>query len=368
MTSTATAPHPMNRPYPGATRCAEPGCGLTRSAKVHKVQKATAATEGAIAAVTVTETAAELAALYSNRYTQELVDDAAGMAAEATAAHAAGTDLAATWAHEGIRRAAALAQREDAPADAVPAVFAAQVAAILTRSTRAAAAARSTADTEAATAVDAPAGAAALPRWADRQRAPQAIKRTPEQAAEARAAAYAAADARIAAERAARVAELAAGPVPAGATWVFDSATGEKVGWLSEAGVVPLPAPAPAADAPVVIVPCGGAKRRQAATLGIRAAHVTVLAGRAYADAVTAVWPDARRPLDGTRGIGQQLTRLKTIADGASLPTSAAPVLEDVTGQLTMAWPVTAAAPARAVIRSAGRRRRTPQPAEPGLW
>lgn len=54
--------------------------------------------------------------------------------------------------------------------------------------------------------------------------------------------------------------------------------------------------------------------REQAAALGILDARVTVLAGRAYADVVSAVWPDADRPLNGTRGIGQQLASLAAIA------------------------------------------------------
>lgn len=54
--------------------------------------------------------------------------------------------------------------------------------------------------------------------------------------------------------------------------------------------------------------------REQAAALGILDARVTVLAGRAYADVVSAVWPDADRPLDGTRGIGAHLARLAAIA------------------------------------------------------
>jgi hypothetical protein len=40
---------------------------------------------------------------------------------------------------------------------------------------------------------------------------------------------------------------------------------------------------------------------------------VTVLAGRRYADLIGAVWPDATRLLDGTRGIGDQLARMKAI-------------------------------------------------------
>jgi hypothetical protein len=104
--------------------------------------------------------------------------------------------------------------------------------------------------------------------WANRQRAPKAIKRTPEQAAAALAEVTARMDAEREAARAARREELAAGPVPAGATWVYDTETGEKVGWLSDAGlvrVVPV-AEAPAeetteAPAPlVVVIPCGARK------------------------------------------------------------------------------------------------------------
>lgn len=56
--------------------------------------------------------------------------------------------------------------------------------------------------------------------------------------------------------------------------------------------------------------------RRQAAALGIRAARVTVLAGRAYADMVSAVWPDAARPYDGSRGLGDHRARARAIAAG----------------------------------------------------
>lgn len=49
----------------------------------------------------------------------------------------------------------------------------------------------------------------------------------------------------------------------------------------------------------------------QARALGIdQATDVTVIAGRAYADAVTSVWPHATRPLDGTRGMGEQKARM----------------------------------------------------------
>ncbi|GAB3977489.1 hypothetical protein GCM10029978_067340 [Actinoallomurus acanthiterrae] len=48
----------------------------------------------------------------------------------------------------------------------------------------------------------------------------------------------------------------------------------------------------------------------QADRLGLRTAEVTVLAGRAYAEAVQAVWPNARTPLAGCRGIGEMQARL----------------------------------------------------------
>ncbi|GGM90028.1 DUF6884 domain-containing protein [Dactylosporangium sucinum] len=51
---------------------------------------------------------------------------------------------------------------------------------------------------------------------------------------------------------------------------------------------------------------------QQQGLLGAR--KVVVLAGRAYADVVTSVWPHAQRPLDGTAGIGEQLQRLAAIA------------------------------------------------------
>jgi hypothetical protein len=55
--------------------------------------------------------------------------------------------------------------------------------------------------------------------------------------------------------------------------------------------------------------------RTQAGALDVdQATAVVVLAGRRYADAATAVWPHARRPLDGAGGIGYQLARLATLA------------------------------------------------------
>lgn len=55
--------------------------------------------------------------------------------------------------------------------------------------------------------------------------------------------------------------------------------------------------------------------REQAAARGVdQAADVVILAGRKYADAAAAVWPHARRPLDGSRGMGEQLQRLARIS------------------------------------------------------
>lgn len=60
--------------------------------------------------------------------------------------------------------------------------------------------------------------------------------------------------------------------------------------------------------------------RAQARRLGIDVAGtVTVLAGRDYADPVSAVWPHARRPLDGTRGMPEQMT---VLAELARIPTT----------------------------------------------
>jgi hypothetical protein len=212
------------------------------------------------------------------------------------------------------------------------------------------------------------------------------------EAAEAQRAEQAAANAAAERERNAdQRAALAGKPAPEYATWVYDSETGERVGYLSQWGIIDLPAtdlePAPAA--PVVIVPCGGRKapgrqipagekyigsyhqatRRaaaaiaqrtgarililsalygllelgdlvddydlrmgeagsvtagrvaeQAAALGITDAAVTVIAGRAYADVVTAVWPHAIRVLDGTTGMPHQMKRLGEIARGELVP------------------------------------------------
>ncbi|MGW1976642.1 DUF6884 domain-containing protein [Streptomyces sp. NPDC001889] len=54
--------------------------------------------------------------------------------------------------------------------------------------------------------------------------------------------------------------------------------------------------------------------REQAREQGLaRPGEVWVLAGRDYARTVTEVWPTALRPLEGTRGIGEQRSRLAQI-------------------------------------------------------
>ncbi|WP_433346010.1 DUF6884 domain-containing protein [Micromonospora sp. CA-111912] len=59
--------------------------------------------------------------------------------------------------------------------------------------------------------------------------------------------------------------------------------------------------------------------RAQARRLGIDSAGtVTVLAGRDYADAVSAIWPHAARPLDTARGIGPQMAALAELARGTT--------------------------------------------------
>jgi len=56
----------------------------------------------------------------------------------------------------------------------------------------------------------------------------------------------------------------------------------------------------------------------QAFALGVLgASRVTVLAGRSYADVIRRVWPAAERPLEGTRGIGEQHARLALMAGTA---------------------------------------------------
>ena len=57
--------------------------------------------------------------------------------------------------------------------------------------------------------------------------------------------------------------------------------------------------------------------REQAEQLGLRdAGEVTLLAPAAYAELARASWPDARRPLAGTTGIGEQMERLAALANG----------------------------------------------------
>ncbi|MDG6108326.1 hypothetical protein Daura_46485 [Dactylosporangium aurantiacum] len=59
--------------------------------------------------------------------------------------------------------------------------------------------------------------------------------------------------------------------------------------------------------------------RAQARRLGLdTAGDVTVLGGREYADAASAVWPHARRPLDDARGIGPQMRALAELARTAT--------------------------------------------------
>lgn len=62
------------------------------------------------------------------------------------------------------------------------------------------------------------------------------------------------------------------------------------------------------------------ALREQAARRDLGGDEVIVLAGRAYADRVTAVWPHAIRPLDGARGMGHQMAILNTITRTGRLP------------------------------------------------
>ncbi|MDO0939288.1 hypothetical protein QQY66_49180 [Streptomyces sp. DG2A-72] len=61
----------------------------------------------------------------------------------------------------------------------------------------------------------------------------------------------------------------------------------------------------------------GETLRRQAHELGIAGAAVTVLGGRAYVSLAGEVWSGLDAPLDGSRGIGEQLARLADIYDPA---------------------------------------------------
>jgi hypothetical protein len=58
----------------------------------------------------------------------------------------------------------------------------------------------------------------------------------------------------------------------------------------------------------------------QAARLGITDSLVTVIAGRAYADVVSAVWPHAGRALDGCTTYGNQRARMGHIVRGSWSP------------------------------------------------
>lgn len=61
----------------------------------------------------------------------------------------------------------------------------------------------------------------------------------------------------------------------------------------------------------------GDELRAQARELGVdRATEVVVLAGAAYTAAVRQVWPTATAPLEGARGMGYQLQRLKALREG----------------------------------------------------
>ncbi|MGP3950823.1 DUF6884 domain-containing protein [Streptomyces sp. 7N604] len=56
-----------------------------------------------------------------------------------------------------------------------------------------------------------------------------------------------------------------------------------------------------------------GQLRQQAIDLGVIGAEATVLGPRAYVEASRTVWPDLTAPLEGSRGIGEQLGRLADI-------------------------------------------------------
>ncbi len=69
--------------------------------------------------------------------------------------------------------------------------------------------------------------------------------------------------------------------------------------------------------------------RVQARRLGLDVAGtVTVLGGREYADAASAVWPHARRPLDNARGIGQQMAALTELARTTTTTVAPEPLTE----------------------------------------
>jgi hypothetical protein len=64
-----------------------------------------------------------------------------------------------------------------------------------------------------------------------------------------------------------------------------------------------------------------GAIHEQARQMGIEpATGVIILAGKMYGDLAATVWPDAARPLAGTRGMGEQLARFAAIANPPQAP------------------------------------------------
>jgi hypothetical protein len=67
----------------------------------------------------------------------------------------------------------------------------------------------------------------------------------------------------------------------------------------------------------------GETLRAQAAALGITDAATVVLGGRAYVELARQVWPALAAPLDKTRGIGEQMSRLAAIYKTALTPVPA---------------------------------------------
>jgi len=67
-----------------------------------------------------------------------------------------------------------------------------------------------------------------------------------------------------------------------------------------------------------------GRVAEQAARLGITNSLVTVIAGKAYADIVSTVWPHAVRALDGCTSYGNQRARMAAIARGTWSPPAGA--------------------------------------------
>ncbi|MFG1976954.1 DUF6884 domain-containing protein [Nonomuraea fuscirosea] len=73
----------------------------------------------------------------------------------------------------------------------------------------------------------------------------------------------------------------------------------------------------------------GATLRDQAQALGITDADVTVLGGRAYVELARQVWPELDAPLAGTRGIGEQMSRLAAIYTPAQAPAAPMPAPVD---------------------------------------